>query len=692
MKVNVRLYKSTGYNMIDRPDSALTIETLATDFMDIPDIFVVQNHGLRSITIPLTYQQSRYIDYVRLTSHNPTNDIYNPDQTGQIETIYYVLSAPPHMINEHSCELYIQEDYIATFGLRKADFTSGLINVAHVPVDDWRYAQIQEDRFTPPGILELKQQEIGSALINGSGENTNKESILLSTIDPVATAENEYAILNTGYAVLDPAHSGNVQVAVPKVEGPSTSFRSNFKVKRLSNVGTTIIRDYYPPYYAYYFTSSSYAFLQTLDFIRSLGLFDSVLAMYDIPEDYIQTKSTSAVSGRRTLKLDSNSSNDKTYNLGEECLTSIEPIFKYLNNNLNSIFNFEYSNGYTPKNKKVFAGGNNKYILVSKCTGSKIEINPEDCMTLSNNTPQQTQPNIVITADLRANGSPKAFFRYMYNGANSGMIGVNGMSWANHQNNYFGQYGTEIANNSFRFAASQNLQNANFGQFQNVAKLAGDLAGAVASGGPGNMVAGSRLMSQGSAMAGSNMIYDSEAMSTFYRGQDLLNRGGQQSSKYLNNSTLNTVVDVFQNELNYRQRQAQLDYANMMATGATKSPIIEFPFSESSREIFGNYFTIYRTVYTAQQMKQMDDFYTMWGYKVGGIEITGESDEWFKNREYFNYISMSNVSLNYLNMSIEEKEGLAAELGNVRLWHNRLLPYQWNLTMGNRIISNVIEV
>lgn len=674
MQVNVRLYYNTGFNPIDAPANANVIETLATDYYDIPSIFVVQNRGLSSIRIPLSYERAVTIEYVRLTDTTQYNNV-----------VYYMITSPPTMINEQDCELKIEEDFITTCNIQQSDLITGQINIAHVPVDDWRYAQIPEDRFTPPGILELKQQEIDSALINGGTENNNKESILLSTIDPVATAENEYAILNTGYAVLDPTHSGNVQVAVPKVEGPSTSFRSDFKVKRLSSVGTTITRDYYPPYYAYYFTSSSYNFLQTLDFIRSLGLFDSVLAMYDIPEDYIQTKTTSSVSGRRTLKVDNNSSNDKTYNLSEDCLTSIEPIFKYLNTDLNSIFNFEYSNGYTPRNKKVFAGDNNKYTLVSKCTGSKIEINPEDCMTLSNNVPQQTQPNIVITADLRANGSPKAFFRYMYNGANSGMIGVNGMSWANHQNNYFGQYGTEIANNQFRLGASKNLQNANFGQFQNVAKLVGDLAATVYSGGAGNMMAGAGLMSKGSAMAGSNMVYDSEAMSTFYRGQDLLNRGGQQSSQYLNNDTLGTVVDVFRNELNYRQQQASLDYANRMATGATKSPIIEFPFSESSREIFGNYFTIYRTVYTASQMKQMDDFYTMWGYKVGGIDINGESADWFNNRQYFNYISMSNVSVNLQDHPIYERLGIASQLASRRMWH--ILPKDWSISMGNPITS-----
>ena len=678
MQVNVRLYYNTGFNPIDAPANANVIETLATDYYDIPSIFVVQNRGLSSIRIPLSYEKAITIEYVKLTDTTQYNNV-----------VYYMITSPPTMINEQDCELNIEEDFITTCNIQQSDLITGQINIAHVPVDDWRYAQIPEDRFTPPGILELKQQEIDSALINGGTENNNKESILLSTIDPVATAENEYAILNTGYAVLDPTHSGNVQVAVPKVEGPSTTFRSDFKVKRLSSVGTTITRDYYPPYYAYYFTSSSYNFLQTLDFIRSLGLFDSVLAMYDIPEDYIQTKTTSPVSGRRTLKVDNNSSNDKTYNLSEDCLTSIEPIFKYLNTDLNSIFNFEYSNGYTPRNKKVFAGDNNKYILVSKCTGSKIEINPEDCMTLSNNAPQQTQPNIVITADLRANGSPKAFFRYMYNGANSGMIGVNGLSWANHQNNYFGQYGTEIANNQFRLSSSKNLQNANFGQFQNVAKLApAALTGASLAGGLASLTAGQAV----STLNPASTIGSTYGAKMAVAQGNLTNMGNsmigaaESQFPYINaGGTLGTVVDVFRNELNYRQQQASLDYANMMATGATKAPIIEFPFSESSREIFGNYFTIYRTVYTASQMKQMDDFYTMWGYKVGGVDINGELADWFNNRQYFNYISMSNVSVNLQDHPIYERLGIASQLASRRMWH--ILPKDWSISMGNPIAS-----
>lgn len=683
MQVNVRLYYNTGFNPIDAPANANVIETLATDYYDIPSIFVVQNRGLSSIRIPLSYERAVTIEYVRLTDTTQYNNV-----------VYYMITSPPTMINEQDCELKIEEDFITTCNIQQSDLITGQINIAHVPVDDWRYAQIQEDRFTPPGILELKQQEIDSALINGGTENNNKESILLSTIDPVATAENEYAILNTGYAVLDPTHSGNVQVAVPKVEGPSNSFRSDFKVKRLSSVGTTIIRDYYPPYYAYYFTSSSYNFLQTLDFIRSLGLFDSVLAMYDIPEDYIQTKTTSSVSGRRTLKVDNNSSNDKTYNLSEDCLTSIEPIFKYLNTNLNSIFNFEYSNGYTPRNKKVFAGDNNKYILVSKCTGSKIEINPEDCMTLLNNVPQQTQPNIVITADLRANGSPKAFFRYMYNGANSGMIGVNGMSWANHQNNYFGQYGTEIANNQFRLASSKNLQNTMYKSIGNYAGVAAGLGqslagvgqtslGLIGIGGTGNI---------GNALTGGmsgGVAVNLQGIPGL--GNQTVNAGAGTLGSGLGNyasgleKAVGSLWKEVGNELNYRQQQAALDYANMMATGATKAPIIEFPFSESSREIFGNYFTIYRTVYTASQMKQMDDFYTMWGYKVGGVDINGETDDWFNNRQYFNYISMSNVSVNLQDHPIYERLGIASQLASRRMWH--ILPKDWSISMGNPITT-----
>lgn len=679
MQVNVRLYYNTGFNPIDAPANANVIETLATDYYDIPSIFVVQNRGLSSIRIPLSYERAITIEYVRLTDTTQYNNI-----------VYYMITSPPTMINEQDCELKIDEDFITTCNIQQSDLIAGQINIAHVPVDDWRYAQVPEDRFTPPGILELKQQEIDSAFISGSSEDNTMKTIMNSTIDPVATAKNEYAILNTGYAVLDPTHSGNVHVAVPKVERPETDFKTEYIMKRLSNVGTTIPRSYYPPYYSYFLESKDVDLAvytkeqDTLNFIRSLGLFDSILSMYDVNNVYIQAFNYTAVNREtRTLQLDSNTS--KTFNLGEEKLTKVEPIFKYFNNSLNAIFNFEYSNGYTPKNKKVYCGDNNKYILVSKCTGSKIEINPEDCMELSNNVPSTTQPSIIITADLRAGGAPKAFFRYMYNGANSSMIGVNGMSWANHQNNYFGQYGTEIANNTFRLGASKNLQNANFGQFQNVGKLVGDLAATVYSGGAGNMMAGSQLMSKGSAMAGSNMVYDSEAMSTFYRGQDLLNRGGQQSSQYLNNNTLGTVVDVFRNELDYRQRQAQLDYANKMATGATKAPIIEFPFSESSREIFGNYFTIYRTVYTASQMKQMDDFYTMWGYKVGGIDINGESADWFNNRQYFNYISMSNVSVNLQDHPIYERLGIASQLASRRMWH--ILPKDWSISMGNPITS-----
>lgn len=49
---------------------------------------------------------------------------------------------------------------------------------------------------------------------------------------------------------------------------------------------------------------------------------------------------------------------------------------------------------------------------------------------------------------------------------------------------------------------------------------------------------------------------------------------------------------------------------------------------------------------------------------------------------------MTNVTLNRKDMNVWERQGLATELANVRLWHDNVLPADWRPSMYNNIRGN----
>jgi hypothetical protein len=382
--------------------------------------------------------------------------------------------------------------------------------------------------------------------------------------------------------------------------------------------------------------------------------------------------------------------NERTYTEGRELyLRQIVPILREGLTPTNKIFKFEYDDNV--KNLKVFAGELNSYIIISKCTGNQMQFNPEDIIKLDNFTPHNQKPEFNVTADLRVQGSPKMFPRYYHNTPNNLMLGlITGHTWLNAVNVFYGRYGSELANNNYKMGSKALMVNSNFEQL-------GNAVGAVKG------FAQFRYGMTQSAI-GLGQIHGSVAEyvgNPAYGGAGVPGRivdyqmGTVQSpmlDKGIRNATSGAggVFDSFgnaiKNELNYRQQKGQLDYANLMATNPTVAPSIEFPYEESNVDLYGNYFTIARYYLSETQRKFLDDFYTLWGYKTGGIDITTDEMDWLHSRKHFNYLSMSNVSLAKKEISVFERQEMEAELGNIRIWHD-MLPKDWSQSDGNEIVE-----
>lgn len=706
MKVDVRLYLETGYDFINRPDSSATIEHLAHHFYDLPDIYVTQNKGLTEIVVPLRYYTIKGVDYLRLTSKSPCNtdsyvsdarrffpDYEGPDTDHAFETVYYIVTAQPEMINEHCARIPVQMDYITTFGISQSDFITGQINAAHVPVNDWKYVRIPETRFQPTGVLESMIYDVKNTDIKPD-DNTGVLTILNTTADIVSTACCKQANISTGTGT---GGRQDIEVAVPLVIG--NQHKTTFQLAKIkgANDDDTITYDivnYIPASYASYafkkydesitiagVTSTGETQRNGISLLRSLGLDDVIQASYDVDACYTMTP----VAVDDVINLVRNNQIDSNTNLevSETKLYNVKPQITRLNNAIPSTFSFEYVVAdYTVRNKKVYCGENNKYILVSKCTGNKMEINPEDIIHFGNNQPLMGKPTFIITSDLRANGSPKIFPLWYHNKANLLMVGINGMTWANHQIIYDRQSGYELVNNQFKFESAQRTRTMNNSGMNTIFSL-GSQAPGMAYAAQGIRGDNNRTIIPYSKPGSNELDYASVPMPS---------AAGTLSALPLASMIVSSVGSTLYNSWQgpkqsyFEQNQAQI--ANYLATGNTIAPEIEFPFSESNRELYGNFFTVIKLKYSDSMIKQMDAFYDLWGYMVGGIEITGETDNWLNNREYFNYVSMTNVTLNRKDMNVWERQGLATELANVRLWHDNVLPADWRPSMYNNIRGN----
>lgn len=95
------------------------------------------------------------------------------------------------------------------------------------------------------------------------------------------------------------------------------------------------------------------------------------------------------------------------------------------------------------------------------------------------------------------------------------------------------------------------------------------------------------------------------------------------------------------------------------------APEVHFPRSESIRDFVGNGVMVYRLRYHPVDLTRLDKKLTMYGYKT--TDVLEKS--FFTNRQYFNFVQCSSVSLGG-DFPMYIRERAAQQLtGGVRVWH-----------------------
>lgn len=252
MSYNVRIYKNSGYNSTNIPDSPALLNSAS--YIDLPALDILQERFLQSIKVKALWSQVKDADYCRLTDGTDTW-FYSVESVNMLATDVAELGVIPDFIN-------------SVGGIGAITILDGITERVHVASDNYGEWNSDDYLLTPNEPLQIKQ-----TWYNTAQSVTNLRTVIESTVDPYLTADSEENVVFQD-------STGNYSVCVPKVQGNRQE--TAYKVGNADSAYSpkTCL---YPFYNGTYLTDLSDA-LATL---RSLGIEQAVIAQVHLPSKFI---------------------------------------------------------------------------------------------------------------------------------------------------------------------------------------------------------------------------------------------------------------------------------------------------------------------------------------------------------------------------------------------------------------------
>lgn len=197
MSYSVTVYKNTGFNAGNIPDSPALLEQ-CEKITGLPTLEILQDSGLDSISIATSLSQVEGADYVRVGSW------------------YYIVSGMPRMTSPGVCLLSLIPDFVTSAGgAGNIAYTDGVTERVHVSSGQDDYGRYSEpDPLTAPAEpLQLSTHLVG---ISSGTDRTFIES----TVDLYAGATQ-----TEGVTYEDPASGETCTVPYMPTVGTSTSHK-----------------------------------------------------------------------------------------------------------------------------------------------------------------------------------------------------------------------------------------------------------------------------------------------------------------------------------------------------------------------------------------------------------------------------------------------------------------------------------
>lgn len=366
----VMLYKNTGFNSNNIPDSPALIDTISEEHKtSVPSLFLNQNNDLSTIKVQGTWEGLKNVDYCKI------GDCY-----------YFVTNV--FMFNDDVCQLSLQLDPITTIQIANMDFIDGWCSRRIIPqseqsISNYNMNIIPEDWTQQQSCVmdfakDLAKQSLG-------GDVTNYDFVL-ATVDLIDIQAKAVKYSSEG--------TDTLSVAVPQVATLPYSKSTVFQM----NVPSDVVEFKYPNGALYFEPNDKVT--EGLAAVRSLGVESAIIGSYSIPVMYVE--GTDDDNGR-AIKI-----------IGKSGISSIESM------------KYEYYDFI--ENKKVFALYNT-FELVSVAGSNSAQYEFEAIYHQGD-----TYPSFYVWSDPSPNGSPFIRPEWYYgNDTNFWTGSIKGAGWLNNQ-------------------------------------------------------------------------------------------------------------------------------------------------------------------------------------------------------------------------------------------------------------------
>lgn len=246
---NVRLYKNTGFDLNNIPDSYSLLQSCS--HFDCDAVWIYQDKINGTIRVKGTYGDMLAVDYLTFSI-----------QSSGYSSCYFVTNVT--MLNPSTAELSLQLDAVTTIGLNliSSNLAGGWCTRRHVN-DDTLFSNNIEEGFIPAEPLEIDYKQMG--ITNGLGVTVIASTVDLDKIGLVAKSFNDPLNELTVTVPQLPTNSiGTIINITPSINSKEYS-------KEIPNT-TLYIYNRNPEYYS-----------AALALIWSLGMVDSISAIYRCP-------------------------------------------------------------------------------------------------------------------------------------------------------------------------------------------------------------------------------------------------------------------------------------------------------------------------------------------------------------------------------------------------------------------------
>lgn len=596
MIATVRLYYNTGLTPSNCLDSISKLDSLGFTYRDCPSVAILQDRYRTNIRVNLGWDAVKDADYCKINNIG-----------------YWITSVA--MLNENAAEIALQQDFLTTIGISNISIVAGWCTRRHV-TSDTLFANTIDEPFSPSQTFVVD----GMTEINNGG-GAGSINILLSNIelDSLEDVAKAYTHVVTGGATEDGEYVLVPQL--PSAAGDYTKYYSHpFGVSNTMSSTIPLTTAYNP---------NSEETRAQLSQVRSLGLESCIGASYKLPNYWVTDASLDSSNKYSTLV-------DNYGNIA----STISPSWG------------------SYKNKKVYSGQFQQYVIYSVASGDKAQFKPED---IANNGSISWS----VFADLRSTGYPACRPSYFRNEYNKSMIGlIHGANWQQTPFMFTQASGMGLAARDIGQSAVNTLR----GTVQNIPAQVGNTALMMAP-----MVGTYNAMNQATrqaaasqmSIAGGGGISAVEYSNLVRQGQSYNSQiaADQYGRMAINGGS--GIISGSANIVNTGFNMKYNTYAGMQAAATNLIPEIQFPIIPQMQDFVGNKFYELRYRMSAADMSRFDDFLTQFGYAVSE-KLTSEC---FTGRTQFNYVKADNVDIK-ANVATYLRMGAIDQIeAGVRIWH-----------------------